>query len=376
MRYDRRVETLYRRPLPAEAIAFSSDEGRALFAEALAAGGLGGYFALAEQYHTQSEPAFCGLGSLVVALNALAIDPGRLWKGPWRWYSEELLDCCVSLDRVRDEGIDLDTLACLARCNHATAVVHRPDGGADGDDAVRLRAAVRDATRGPGAVLIAAYDRAALGQTGTGHYSPIGGYHPGRDLVLLLDVARFKYPPHWVPVERLAAAMRPLDPATGRPRGWVELRRRPDADGVSLSLACADGSWRDLAARLRAALTATWPPDTSLDELAAALAPLARHCVLRRTDAPEHAAAIVRAEAALRATEAHRVARAVAEEDADATAALLLLFARLRRDAPAPLGPALARLDADATADPVLSAELAQLTAQHGALTGLLDGAG
>lgn len=230
MRYDRRVETLYRRPLPAEAIAFSSDEGRALFAEALAAGGLGGYFALAEQYHTQSEPAFCGLGSLVVALNALAIDPGRLWKGPWRWYSEELLDCCVSLDRVRDEGIDLDTLACLARCNHATAVVHRPDGGADGDAAARLRAAVRDATRGPGAVLIAAYDRAALGQTGAGHYSPIGGYHPGRDLVLLLDVARFKYPPHWVPVERLAAAMRPLDPATGRPRGWVELRRRPDAD--------------------------------------------------------------------------------------------------------------------------------------------------
>lgn len=249
MRYDRRVETLYRRPLPAEAIAFSSDEGRALFAEALAAGRLGGYFALAEQYHTQSEPAFCGLGSLVVALNALAIDPGRLWKGPWRWYSEELLDCCVSLDRVRDEGIDLDTLACLARCNHATAVVHRPDGGADGDAAARLRAAVRDATRGPGAVLIAAYDRAALGQTGAGHYSPIGGYHPGRDLVLLLDVARFKYPPHWVPVERLAAAMRPIDPASGRPRGWVELRRRPDADGVSLSLACADGSWRDLAAR-------------------------------------------------------------------------------------------------------------------------------
>jgi glutathione gamma-glutamylcysteinyltransferase len=119
--------TRFLRPLPAEAIAFSSDEGRALFAEALAAGGLGGYFALAEQYHTQSEPAFCGLGSLVVALNALAIDPGRLWKGPWRWYSEELLDCCVSLDRVRDEGIDLDTWACLARCNHATAVVHRPD---------------------------------------------------------------------------------------------------------------------------------------------------------------------------------------------------------------------------------------------------------
>ncbi len=61
-------ETLYRRPLPADATEFSSPAGRALFAEALAAGGLDGYFPLAEQFHTQSDPAFCGLGSLVVAV--------------------------------------------------------------------------------------------------------------------------------------------------------------------------------------------------------------------------------------------------------------------------------------------------------------------
>jgi len=52
-------------------------------------------------------------------------------------------------------------------------------------------------------VLIASYDRASLGQTGNGHFSPIGGYHMERDLVLVLDVARFKYPPHWVSAERL-----------------------------------------------------------------------------------------------------------------------------------------------------------------------------
>jgi len=122
------VETLYRRPLPGDAVAFASTEGQRLFREALADGGLGGYFALAEQYQTQSDPAFCGLGSLVVALNALAIDPGRLWKGPWRWFSEELLDCCVSLEQVRAQGVDLDTLACLARCNGAEAAVLRPSG--------------------------------------------------------------------------------------------------------------------------------------------------------------------------------------------------------------------------------------------------------
>jgi glutathione gamma-glutamylcysteinyltransferase len=82
-------QTLYRRPLPGEAIAFSSREGRQVFAEALRQG-LTGYFPLAEQFHTQSDPSFSGLGSLVVTLNALAIDPERLRKGPWRWFAEDL----------------------------------------------------------------------------------------------------------------------------------------------------------------------------------------------------------------------------------------------------------------------------------------------
>ncbi|MBE7449704.1 MAG: hypothetical protein HS111_12635 [Kofleriaceae bacterium] len=299
------MDTLYRRPLPPETIAFSSPEGQRVFADALAAGGLGGYFALAEQYQTQSDPAFCGLGSLVVALNALAIDPGRLWKGPWRWFSEDLLDCCVSLEQVRAQGVDLDTLGCLARCNGAEATVVRP--GPDDDE---LRAAVSRTSAGAGAVLVAAYDRAALGQTGSGHFSPLGGYHAARDLVLVMDVARFKYPPHWVALPRLAAAMHTIDPATDRARGWLELRPRAGGHAIMLSLACRGTSWPELAAGCarrspRAGLTtprwprslARWRPDRALRgarELAAA----------------DHAAAVAQTRLALRATEAHRVARA------------------------------------------------------------------
>jgi len=50
-----------------------------------------------EQFNTQDEPAFCGLASLSMVLNALAIDPRRPWKGVWRWFSEDLLDCCRSV---------------------------------------------------------------------------------------------------------------------------------------------------------------------------------------------------------------------------------------------------------------------------------------
>ena len=38
---------------------------------------------------------------------------------------------------------------------------------------------------------------------GDGHFSPIGGYNAREDLVLILDTARFKYPPHWVPLPML-----------------------------------------------------------------------------------------------------------------------------------------------------------------------------
>jgi len=239
-------QTLYRRPLPVGATAFSSPAGRQLFAEALAAGGLDGYFPLAEQFHTQSEPAFCGLGSLVVALNALAIDPGRLWKGPWRWFAEDLLDCCVSLDEVRSRGLDLDEVTCLARCNGAVVELQR----AATSDLAAWRASLAAAARGDG-VVIASYDRSAVEQTGEGHFSPIGGYHAARDLVLVLDVARFKYPPHWLPADRLWQAMRAIDPSTDRSRGWITLRRRSEGVSLGFTLSCEGEDLKETARRRR-----------------------------------------------------------------------------------------------------------------------------
>jgi glutathione gamma-glutamylcysteinyltransferase len=90
------------------------------------------YFSLAEQYSTQGHPAFCGIGSLTVALNALLVDPHRVWKGVWRWsnvifmfsieirwFDETMLDCCAPIEEIEAKGITLPKLACLARCNGA-----------------------------------------------------------------------------------------------------------------------------------------------------------------------------------------------------------------------------------------------------------------
>jgi len=78
-------KTFYRRQLPETAISFSSPKGREVFASAMASGGTSSFFPLIEQLQTQPEPAFCGLTTLVIVLNALAVDPRRSWKGPWRW---------------------------------------------------------------------------------------------------------------------------------------------------------------------------------------------------------------------------------------------------------------------------------------------------
>jgi glutathione gamma-glutamylcysteinyltransferase len=166
------VPTFYRRPLPESCVALSSVQGRALFSEALAAGGAEGYFRLAETFTCQSEPASCGLGSLAMVLNALAVDPHRVWKGNWRWFDESLLDCCVPLDVVAREGIDLPSLACLARCNGAEVRVRSLGDSAACSAAPHqprlcdFETDVRASCFAPADVcLLASYSRSSLGQT-------------------------------------------------------------------------------------------------------------------------------------------------------------------------------------------------------------------
>ncbi len=214
--------TYHRRPLPPDLVAFGSPEGRKLLVDALAAGTAECFHALVAHLHTQAEPAWCGLGTLVTVLNALEIDPGRVWKGPWRFFGEELLVCCKSLEVAASDGLTLAEVACLAECNGAEATRHH----AEGDGEAAFREALALSVRSPaGPFVIANYDRQALGQTGTGHFSPLAALHEASDRVLVLDVARFKYPPHWVPVASLWQAMASIDPDTGRARGYLSVRQ-------------------------------------------------------------------------------------------------------------------------------------------------------
>ena len=217
--------SLFRRVLPPCCVGLTTKEGRAIFNEALAAGGCeGSFFTLLSFLHTQAEPAFCGLASLTTVLNALSVDPLRQWhRSQWRFFEEEHLDCCVALEEVRRVGVVLEELACLARCNGAAVLAMRRAPALDGDAAgccpgerccttlpgcdistvVDFEEAVRAACclRTPQTHVIVSISRQALGQTGSGHYAPVGAWCPATEahpaMVLLLDTARFKYEPHW-----------------------------------------------------------------------------------------------------------------------------------------------------------------------------------
>ena len=217
-------------------------------------------------------------------LNACGIDPGQSWKGPWRWWSEEArgrrcnvhLNTCIppepplhsqvllqrwdtateglphaqrrAVADVRGAGMSLAEFTLLSRASGLHAVGRRADSSTKGafQEAVwealgcgvgcgsshggsQLQPVEEEHRHTPfggrgGTHVVASFDRAALRQTGQGHFSPLGGYSRRHGAVLVMDVARFKYPPYWCSLDALWEAMLLPDPATGVSRGYVVLK--------------------------------------------------------------------------------------------------------------------------------------------------------
>lgn len=235
---------LYRRILPSPpAIDFASTEGKKLFIEAIQKGTMEGFYRLISYFQTQSEPAYCGLASLSMVLNSLSIDPGRKWKGPWRWFDESMLDCCEPLEKVKEKGISFGKLVCLAHCAGAKVEAFRTNQRTIDD----FRKYVMRCVTSDDCHMISSYHRGVFQQTGTGHFSPIGGYHAEKDMALILDVARFKYPPHWVPLTLLWEAMDKVDGTTGQCRGFMLISRPHAEPGLLYTLSCKHESWVGIA---------------------------------------------------------------------------------------------------------------------------------
>ncbi|KAJ2997631.1 hypothetical protein HDV02_005280 [Globomyces sp. JEL0801] len=192
--------SFYKRTLPDSCIALNSEQGKRLFQTAINTEYMEIYYELSTQFLTQSEPAYCGLATLCMSLNALQVDPLRKWKGGWRWYDETMLDCCRSLEHIKEKGVTMGELNCLARCNGLRTEMRRAD------------------------------------QT----------YNEAEDMVLILDVARFKYSTYWITFDLLWESLHPHDSATKKPRGYMVLRRGQLRQHGCTRLKVNSESWVDL----------------------------------------------------------------------------------------------------------------------------------
>jgi hypothetical protein len=189
------------------------------------------YFAVRPD--TQINQAYCGVASAAAVLNSLpgsssaADDPIY---GPYQYATQTslLANCSRHIGIVVNDtyngillppfGLTLDMVASLLECQDGsiTATVQHVD-----PTIMSLTDVMRDFTTAllhDRQRIIVNYHRAAVGQVGGGHFSPLvaksgGSQHNDDDLLLLIsDVAKYKYPPGWIVARHLYESMATLDP--------------------------------------------------------------------------------------------------------------------------------------------------------------------
>ena len=112
---------------------------------------------------------------------------------------DERTDAVLPREVLARQGMTLDQLGGLLALHPLTIEVHHAaDGGLDA-----FRAAARDYLAAKDHFVIVNYLRKAIGQQTGGHISPLAAYDAKEDRFLILDVARYKYPPVWVKDIRL-----------------------------------------------------------------------------------------------------------------------------------------------------------------------------
>lgn len=201
-------------PLPSTLIDLSSTLGQQLLKESLSKSD---YEALQTHFKPQIYRSYCGVASGVMSVNALQrskeINQADFFDGR--------PPNTRSAYRTFFGGMTLGDFESLMASYSLQA--KRFHGSRITLDEFRKR--VIDNLNNENDVLVINYARKSIGQKGGGHFSPVAAYHARTDQILVLDVAAHRYPPVWVKLARLWAAMDTKDSDSGLSRGFVEIKR-------------------------------------------------------------------------------------------------------------------------------------------------------
>ena len=198
-------------PVPANAIALKSKAGQQLLAQSTIKAD---YASLSQNFQTQKLPAYCGVASGVMVLNALKRAAPPLNQDTF--FTPEAQKIRTPLE-VAFLGMSLAQLAALLKSHQVKVETHH----AADTTIEQFRTQIKQNLASERNFVIINYDRAGIGQGKGGHISPLSAYHEQSDRVLIEDVSSYKYPPVWVSMSELWNAVNTKDNTTWRTRGYL-----------------------------------------------------------------------------------------------------------------------------------------------------------
>jgi hypothetical protein len=178
-------------------------------------------------WEAQINQAYCGVATSAAFLNSLrgtielpqdpVYDPF-----PWATQNQLILNECVretlyDVDKMQHVfiGIGMDMAEQLLNCNIASQgyVAEAYHVDPQKTSAKEVRDAIKGALMDKDSRVGINYDRGGIGQgdMGHGHFSPIAAYNHEKDAFLVMDVAKYKYAPVWVPTSKLMGGIGSVD---------------------------------------------------------------------------------------------------------------------------------------------------------------------
>jgi hypothetical protein len=174
-------------------------------------------------WEAQINQAYCAVASSAAILNSLrgkiTLPQDAIYiPYPWATQNQLMLNDCVrqnvyDLDIWQHVffGLTLDLARQLLDCHLADQgyTVEAYTVVPQKTTKEEVREAIKGALMDAEARVMVNYDRGGIGQgdMGHGHFCPIGAYNQEMDAFLVMDVAKYKYPPVWVPTSKLVAGM-------------------------------------------------------------------------------------------------------------------------------------------------------------------------
>ncbi|MPY76701.1 MAG: glutathione gamma-glutamylcysteinyltransferase [Alphaproteobacteria bacterium] len=181
------------------------------------------YVSLMATFIMQERQTLCSVATGVTILNALPlhrpVDPRY---APYPFFTQanyfnDRVDAIITRDTTLKIGQTLQQAASVMAAHGAvTKAYHAADSSID--EFRRIARANMD-TRTD--FIAVNYLRNHVGQPRGAHFSPLAAYDEPSDSFLVLDVARYKFPPVWVTVADLFDAMNTLDTDSGKTRGFI-----------------------------------------------------------------------------------------------------------------------------------------------------------